>query len=69
MDYGIARGNDGERFVIVRERGVSALHFRQRLKNPGEFHIVIHGRPRNATVTRTEWEKPLTFTVHLIVTE
>jgi len=69
MDYSIARGKDSEYFEIVRERGISALHFRQRLKKPGEFHIVIHGHPRNATVTRTEWEKPLTFTVHLIVME
>lgn len=69
MNYSIARGNNDGHFEIVREHGVSALHFRRRLKNPGEFHIVIHGRPVNATATRTGWEKPLTFIVHLVVVE
>ncbi|XP_029674893.1 fibrillin-2-like isoform X2 [Formica exsecta] len=69
MNYIIARGNDDGHFEIVRDRGVSALHFRHRLKNPGEFDIVIHGRPENTTAMRTEWEKPLTLTVHLIVVE
>jgi len=69
VDYAIARGNNSEHFEIVREHGVSALHFRHRLKNPGDFRLVIHGRPKNATATRAEWEKPLTFTIRLIVTE
>lgn len=69
MDYMIARGNNGGHFEIVREHGISALHFRHRLKKPGKFRIVIHGRPRDTTATKTEWEKPLTFTVHLVVTE
>lgn len=69
VDYIITRGNSGGHFEIVRERGISALHFRHRLKNPGEFRLVIHGRPKNTTTTKPEWEKPLTFTIHLIVTE
>lgn len=69
VDYTIARGNNGGHFEIVKEHGVSALHFRHRLKKPGEFHLVIHGRLKNAIATRTEWEKPLTFTIRLIVTE
>lgn len=69
VDYIIARGNNEGHFEIIREHGFSALHFRHRLKTPGEFRLVVHGRPKNATGTRTEWEKPLTFTVRLIVTE
>lgn len=69
VNYTITRGNSDGHFEIVREHGVSALHFRHRLKNPGEFRLVIHGRPKNTTAMRTEWEKPLTFKVRLIVTE
>lgn len=69
MDYKIVRGNNDGHFEIIRERGISALHFRHRLKSPSEFRIVIHGRPKNETTASKGWEKPLTFRVHLIVVE
>lgn len=70
MEYTIVRGNKHEHFEIAKDHGIWALHFRSRLKKPGEFRVVIHGRPRNGITAENEiWEKPLTFRIHLIVTE
>lgn len=70
MEYTIIKGNDDNHFEIVNEHGISALHFRNRLKEPGQFRLMIHGRPRNGISEENEvWERPLTFRVHLIVTE
>lgn len=70
MEYTIVRGNKHENFEIAKDHGIWALHFRSRLKKPGEFRVVIHGRPRNGITAENEiWEKPLTFRIHLIVTE
>ncbi|XP_043673250.1 fibrillin-2-like isoform X2 [Vespula pensylvanica] len=70
MEYTIVRGNKHENFEIAKDHGIWALHFRSRLKKPGQFRIVIHGRPRNGITAENEiWEKPLTFRIHLIVTE
>lgn len=70
MEYRIARGNDDDYFEIRNEYGIWALHFRSRLKEPGQFRLVIHGRSRNGTTEEYEvWERPLTFKVHVIVTE
>lgn len=70
MEYTIVKGNKTEQFEIAEDHGIWALHFRSRLKKPGQFHIVVHGHPRNGITAENEvWEKPLTFRVHLIVTE
>lgn len=68
--YTIAHGDKENHFEIVKEYGVWALHFRNRLKEPGHFRLAIHGRSRdNATEENEVWQRPLTFKVHLIVTE
>lgn len=70
VEYKIARGNKNNQFEIVKEHGIWALHFRSRLKKPGQFRLVIHGRPKNGIAAENEvWERPLTFRVHLVVTE
>lgn len=70
MEYTIVRGNKNNHFEIVKEQEIWALHFRNRLKRAGEFRIVIHGRPVNGITAENEiWEKPLTFRVHLVVTQ
>lgn len=70
MEYTIVKGNNEKHFEVVNDHGVSALHFHSRLKEPGQFRLVIHGRPKNGISEENEvWERPLTFRVHLIVTE
>lgn len=70
MEYTIARGNETNKFELVKKHGVWALHFKRRLKHHGAFDIVIHGRAINTADGQNEtYEKPLTLRVRLVVTE
>ncbi|KAJ8945200.1 hypothetical protein NQ318_013650 [Aromia moschata] len=70
MFYTIVSGNEQKKFELVKKHGVWALHFRRRLKEPGVFDLVIHGRPDGDVNSENEvYEKPLTLRVRIIVTE
>ncbi|XP_018574078.1 fibrillin-2-like [Anoplophora glabripennis] len=70
MLYTIVRGNENNKFELVKKHGVWALHFRRRLKEPGAFDLVIHGRPEDASSAENGiYEKPLTLRVRIVVTE
>lgn len=45
MEYKLVKGTDLHKFELLKKNGVWALHFKRRLKHPGKFDIVIHGRP------------------------
>lgn len=45
FEYDIVDGNEENLFEMVERRGVWALHFRQRLKQPGKFRLHIIGKP------------------------
>lgn len=70
VEYTIAKGEKDDRFEIVKNGDITELHFRSRVKEPDEFHLVIHGKPKNGIATELEsWERPLTLRIHLIVVE
>ncbi|XP_017775669.1 PREDICTED: fibrillin-2-like [Nicrophorus vespilloides] len=73
MDYKIVEGTDTKKFELLKKNGVWGLHFRRRLKHPGKFDIVIHGRPADLQAKRhfenDLYEKPLTLRVRLNVVE
>ncbi len=71
VEYMIVRGNENGKFELVKKHGVWALHFRRRLKHPGAFDLLVHGRPVNSDNGSNDvsYDKPLTLRVRLIVTE
>lgn len=69
MEYMIVKGNDKGRFELIKKHGVWALHFKRRLKRPGAFDLLIHGRPIKAENEGGHYEKPLTLRIQIIVTE
>lgn len=70
MFYTIVKGNENNKFELVKKHGVWALHFRKRLKQPGAFDLVIHGRPEDGSSSENKiYEKPLTLRVRIVVTE
>lgn len=71
MEYTIVRGNENNKFDLIKKHGIWALHFKRRLKKEGTFDIIINGHPTNTTnLTDNDiWDKPLTLRVRLIVTE
>lgn len=73
MTYIIAEGNERNRFELLKQHGVWALHFKRRLKQPGTFDLLIHGKPaESSSKNLTEddaYEKPLTLRIKIIVTE
>lgn len=64
FEYRIAKGNEQNQFEMVKKHGVWALHFRKRLKHPGDFQLEIDGGPVDKLENDT-WEKPLTLRVRL----
>lgn len=69
MTYTIVKGNDENKFELANKHGVWALHFKRRLKKPGQFDLVIHGKPSEGDGASDKYEKPLTLRVKLVVTE
>ncbi|KAF7284743.1 hypothetical protein GWI33_021612 [Rhynchophorus ferrugineus] len=72
MVYEIVKGNEHNKFQLVNKHGIWALHFKRRLKKPEEFSLLIHGKPEdeeNDTAEDSSYEKPLTLTVNIVVTE
>lgn len=73
VEYTITKGNDQKKFDLVKKNGIWALHFRRRLKHPGTFDLIIHGRPieaeRAEDLDNEVYEKPLTLRVRLVVEE
>jgi len=53
---------------MVKKQGVWALHFKQRLKQPGTFDILIDSHPTNS-ISNDSWEKPLSLRLRLVVTQ
>lgn len=69
MEYMIVKGNENGKFELIKRHGVWALHFKRRLKHPGAFDLLIHGRPVKSDNEDNLYEKPLTLRVRLLVTE
>ncbi|CAH1374115.1 unnamed protein product [Tenebrio molitor] len=68
MEYMIVRGNESGKFELMKKHGVWALHFKRRLRHPGAFDLLIHGRPSKSQ-QENNYDKPLTLRVRLVVTE
>lgn len=69
MTYKIVKGNEDKKFELIKKHGVWALHFKRRLKHPGRFEVVIHGRPENDVLESETYEQPLALKVRIIVSE
>ncbi|XP_072384771.1 fibrillin-1-like [Diabrotica undecimpunctata] len=69
MIYKIVKGNEEKKFELIKKHGVWALHFRKRLKQPGEFELIIHGKPQIVILEAESYDKPLTLKVKIVVTE
>lgn len=67
----IVKGNENGKFELIKKHDVWGLHFRRRLKHPGSFDLLIHGRPLKNPDNNdlVNYEKPLTLRVRLLVTE
>ncbi|KAB0800679.1 hypothetical protein PPYR_06418 [Photinus pyralis] len=70
VEYSIAKGNDRNKFQLVKKYGVWALHFKRRLKHTGNFDLTIHGKPTSTEEYENSiFEKPLTLRLKLNVLE
>lgn len=73
VEYTIVKGNEQNKFELIKKHGVWALHFKRRLREPDNFELIIYGRPANEEARidfeNDIYEKPLTLRVRLNVTE
>lgn len=67
FEYKITKGNESGHFEMVQKHGVWALHFHQRLKQPGTFPLEITGQRVSSDDSNDVWESPLVLHVIIVV--
>lgn len=73
MEYQIVKGNEKNKFELVKKHGIWILHFRRRLKKPDIFDLHIHGEPvesEESNQIQTDigsFEQPLNLHLRLVV--